>query len=284
MPADAPCTTTVPDTVATDTLPLLQVPPGVASLRLVLPVTQNVVVPDMAAIAAPTVTVLLTEQLPSVYTIVVVPTAAPVTTPEDDTVALAVLLLLHTPPLTELLRTSVRPTQTELPPVIGGNALTVTVVVVEQPLAEYVITVVPFVLPYTRPVEDTVATDVVLLLQVPPGTASLSCVVEPGHTVVVPKIAGRVPTVTVAVAVQPPDVYDITAVPGATPPTVPPATVATAVLLLLQVPPAVASLRCVVDDGHKAVTPVIGAGPVVVNGTFAQEEKLPEPQLVRTCA
>ncbi len=48
----------------------------------------------------------------------------------------------------------------------------------------------PFATPVTRPVDKpTVANDPLLLLQVPPATPSLSCVVAPAHTVSVPVIA-----------------------------------------------------------------------------------------------
>ena len=64
------------------------------------------------------------------------PVATPVTTPDDDTIAFAGVLLLQVPPVVLLLRDSVVPTQTELPPVIGesvgtGNTETGYVVMVE---------------------------------------------------------------------------------------------------------------------------------------------------------
>ena len=63
---------------------------------------------------------------------------------------------------------------------------------------------VPDVTPVTTPVPGTtVATVVVLLLQVPP-PASLNVVVDPIHTNVVPEIDdGNALTVTVATAIQP---------------------------------------------------------------------------------
>src|ERR1019366_9069008 len=95
---------------------------------------------------------------------------------------------------------------------------------------------VPGAMPETTPVLPTVATAVLLLLHVPPGVASVSVVVLPAQTVAVPVTDdGNAFTVTVAEAVQPPDVvYVIDAVPGAMPETTPVLpTVATAVLLLL---------------------------------------------------
>ena len=47
----------------------------------------------------------------------------------------------------------------------------------------------PAVVPYTTPVLDIVATVLLLLLQVPPGVASLNAIVPPGHTVLGPMIA-----------------------------------------------------------------------------------------------
>ncbi len=82
---------------------------------------------------------------------------------------------------------------------VSGAAVTVTVVVVEQPgPAMYVITEVPPVVatPVTVVVPEgpviTVATDVVALVHEPPPVASLKVAVEPGHIVTGPPlIAGR---------------------------------------------------------------------------------------------
>ena len=70
-------------------------------------------------------------------------------------------------------------------------------------------------------------------------------------------------TVTVAVLKQPvPKVYDITDSPADWPVTTPDpgTTVATAGVSLLQVPPAVASLKVVVEPWHTVKVPVITAG------------------------
>jgi len=60
---------------------------------------------------------------------------------------------------------------------------------------------VPAATPHTVPVaEPAVATDVLLLLQVPPATASLRVVQEPAHMVSVPSmVEGVGVTVTTAV-------------------------------------------------------------------------------------
>ena len=114
--------------------------------------------------------------------------------------------------------------------------------------------VVPAVTPVIMPAVLMVATDGVLLLHVPPMVVLLTVVVSPAHTCSVPvMVAGSGFTVTVAVRIQPvPSEYVIVAVaavvlPVSTPLTVPVAsTVATAVLLLAQVPPAVVVLSTVV--------------------------------------
>ena len=63
---------------------------------------------------------------------------------------------------------------------------------------------VPGVRPTTKPTELTVATAVLLLLQVPPGVASESVVDNPAQTCGIPVI-GSMPgiTVTTVVAIQP---------------------------------------------------------------------------------
>ena len=125
--------------------------------------------------------------------------------------------------------------------------------------------VVPAAMPATIPVrEPTVAVAVVLLVQVPAPLASLSAVVLPVHTVVVPVIGdGTGTTFTVVVALhRPPNEYVITAVPRATPqaePVVPPI-VTLPVVPLTQLPPAVASLNVMQLPLHILVPPVIAAG------------------------
>jgi hypothetical protein len=84
--------------------------------------------------------------------------------------------------------------------------------------------VVPVERPVTIPlVASTVAIDILLLLQVPVEVASLSVIVDPGHTDEAPVIAaGRGFTVAMAVATQPVGkVYDMVAVPSVRPVTTP---------------------------------------------------------------
>lgn len=111
--------------------------------------------------------------------------------------------------------------------------------------------VVPAISPLITPVEPTVATVVLLLLHVP--LPPVSIVVLPVHTAIVPPIgAGRGFTVTIVVALHPaPSEYEIVVVPEITPFTTPvEPIVATAVLLLAQLPPP-RSLSVVVVPAHR---------------------------------
>ena len=91
-------------------------------------------------------------------------------------------------------------------PVIGCIAFTVTVVVTKQPAAiVYVIVAVPPATPVTIPeTVPTVALAVLLLLHVPPVTASVNVEVDPAHIITVPLIAvGVWLIVTIDVAKHP---------------------------------------------------------------------------------
>lgn len=145
-----------------------------------------------------------------------VPDATPVTTPLDEpTVACAVLLLVHVPPAILLLNVVVWPTHTVGVPVItDGAAFTVNDVVREHPVLKvYVMVTVPAATPVTIPlVEPTVAVSKSLLLQVPPPVASVSVLVDPTQTFIVPVIvagSGLTVTVTAELALQP-DVVPVT--------------------------------------------------------------------------
>ena len=82
------------------------------------------------------------------------------------------------------------PWHTVVVPVVGNRALTLTVVVAVQPrVVRYCMTDVPADTPVTKPVTGSiVATDVLLLLHVPPGMALLRAVVLLTHTVTMPVI------------------------------------------------------------------------------------------------
>ena len=110
------------------------------------------------------------------------------------------------------------------------------------------------------PVDEPMAAIVaLLLLHKPPATASLNVIVDPTCTVVLPAIAATAFTVNVIVANPAPTAYVIVHVPPATPVTTPvdDPTVATAVLLLLQCPPAVESVSVLVDPSQTLPVPVM---------------------------
>lgn len=108
-----------------------------------------------------------------------------------------------------------------------------------------------------------VATAVLLLVHVPPVTASLRMIVKPWQTFVAPVIDAGVGSTVTAVIVIHPFVYVIVAVPGAMLEMIPVVapTVAVPVLLLLHVPPVVVLLSVVIAAPiHIVVVPVMGAG------------------------
>jgi hypothetical protein len=196
-----------------------------------------------------------------------VPADTPVTTPELVTVATAVLLLTHVPPVVGD-KVLVLPTHTEvLPDTLAiGLALTVTVGVGvdAQPVAldVNVNVTVPAATPVTTPAFVTVALAVLLLVQVPLVVGD-SVVVFPTHTAVAPVIEaiGLALTVIAGVGVAEHPVVELVnvkvAVPAATPVTTPVfVTVATAVLLLTQVPPVVGD-KVEVLLTHIVVLPVM---------------------------
>lgn len=158
------------------------------------------------------------------------------------------------------------PTQTCVPPVITeGSGFTVTPRVTRQPVAnEYVIVTLPAVNPETRPVDDpTVATTVLLLVQVPPpGSDSASTC--PTQTEVLPVITpGSGFTVSTVNVEQPVgSVYEMTEVPGPVPVSKPEPEpiVATDPEPLVQLPPGDVSLSIVELPWHTNGAPVMGAG------------------------
>jgi hypothetical protein len=186
------------------------------------------------------------------------PVTIPVVLVAVTTVALAMLLLLQSPPADpDDVSVMVDPTATAVGPLsvpAFGIAITVTTALALQPVAVSVndILTVPMDTPVTTPVADpTLAMPVELLAQVPLPVVSDNVMAEPVHTVSGPRIGeGLAITVTTAVEIQVvPRRYVITEVPVAAPVTTPEATVAF-VLLLLHVPPGVASVRFVVPNGH----------------------------------
>jgi hypothetical protein len=132
----------------------------------------------------------------TVYDTVTAPAVRPLTTPLPFTVATAVLLLLHVPPEIASDNVIVLAAQTVVGPVIvPAVALLITdtpAVVVAVPqlvVIEYVMVAAPAVIPRNTPVAATMlATEALLVDQVPPDTALDKVVTEPTHTAVVPEI------------------------------------------------------------------------------------------------
>jgi len=143
----------------------------------------------------------------NVYTIIDVPELTLVTKPvEEPMVAMAGLLLVHTPPATASLIVVVEPLQTPNSPVSGAILLIVRPIEVVQPVgAVYTMLGLPAATPVTVPEEEpTVALVMSLLAHVPPLVRSLSVDVAPAHNVVVPVIDDGVPlTVKGSVVEQP---------------------------------------------------------------------------------
>jgi len=106
--------------VVTEALLLLHVPPPVASAKVLVAPLQIVFAPVIAATegSALTVTVAVVVQPLTLYVITVVPADTPVTTPEELTVAMPMLPLVHVPPAVGLARVVVEPTHTSGVPVI----------------------------------------------------------------------------------------------------------------------------------------------------------------------
>jgi hypothetical protein len=132
--------------------------------------------------------------------------------------------------------------------------------------------VVPPDTPVTEPEpEPIVATPGVPLIQVPP-PPSVNVTEDPTHTLPGPEIDdGNIFTVSIAVLIQPVGrVYVIVVLPAIPVVTVPDddPIVATLVLLLVQVPPVIASVNVVVaPPAHKLSVPPITAGSgFTVNG------------------
>ena len=141
---------------------------------------------------------------------VVVPAATPVTTPVPPiTVATDEVLLVQVPPALVLPRVVVKPAHTFMVPVMAaGNGLTVTAIVIWQPVVGniYDIVAVPADIPVTIPLVKPITAAVVLLLVHVPPPASVNAVVRPTHTLFVPVIAdGNGLTVTAVIDEQPVD-------------------------------------------------------------------------------
>jgi hypothetical protein len=116
--------------------------------------------------------------------------------------------------------------------------------------------VVPGEMPPTIPeVMSAVPTKVLLLLHVPPADVLLNAVVDPSHTAVVPPIKPGIGLVVTSINTLQPvgNAYVIVDVPTAPPVVMPELEpmVATTVLLLAHVPPAVVLLNVFELDGQR---------------------------------
>jgi hypothetical protein len=118
--------------VAIVVLPLLyHVPPGVASLKVIVEPAQTLPGPVIAAGCVPTVTVTDEENDPTVYVTTDVPAATPVTRPPLFIVATDGVALLHLPPVVASLNCVDNGAQILVVPVIAAG-LTVTVILTEH--------------------------------------------------------------------------------------------------------------------------------------------------------
>ena len=135
-----------------------------------------------------------------------VPVDMPVTIPEEEPIVpIRVFELLHVPDIL-LLKVAVSPVHTWWLPLITGTGLTVMVLfTVQLPPSEYIMLAVPELIPVTMPLPmPTIATVVLLLVQVPKAMASLKVIEEPSHTDERPVItAGAGVTVITIVVVHP---------------------------------------------------------------------------------
>jgi len=139
---------------------------------------------------------------------IAVPGLEPVTTPViASTGATVGLELYHVPGPPASTNVVVCPWHTLSVPVgAGGGFTTVTSFVTLHDVAGtvYIIVVDPTATPVTTPVEEILPMPGALLLQTPPGLASVSVIVEPTHTLLDPPIGnGFAFTVTTVVVEQP---------------------------------------------------------------------------------
>jgi hypothetical protein len=264
--------------------------PNVVGLTVVVPPMHNDVLAPVIFVVgrALTVTVLVASdgqsEVPFVNVNVAVPPPTPVTTPAFVTVAIALLLLAHVPPVLGL-SVVVDPSHMVLAPVIltVGFTLTVNGAVATEvhPLLVnvYVNVAVPADTAVIKPALLIVATDVLLLTHVP-SVIGLTVVVPPIHNEVLAPVifvVGRALTVIALVASDGQSVVLLVKVnvaePPLTPVTTPPfVTVATALLLLAHVP-LVVGLKVVVEPSHIVLAPVILTlgFEFTVNGDVANE-------------
>jgi hypothetical protein len=133
------------------------------------------------------------QPVASVYRMLGIPAATPVTTPVAGfTVAKEVLLLLHVPPPVASVSVSDEPAHTLVPPMMDtGEGFTDMVVVVWQPVGKvYTMLARPGETPDISPVpRPAMATEVLLLVHDPPEGVELSVDGNAVHILVDPVIA-----------------------------------------------------------------------------------------------
>jgi hypothetical protein len=152
-----------------------------------------VIAPTIGAVGFAFTVKLLLDVQPvavSVKVKVTVPALMPDTTPVFVTVATAVLLLIHVPPVVGVTVAEL-PTHTSFAPPKTGLALTVKLLLAEQPVAVSVKVkvTVPAVKPATTPVFVTVAIALSLLVHMPP-VFGVTLAELPAHVVFAPPKTG----------------------------------------------------------------------------------------------
>ena len=185
----------------------------------------------------------------------------------EPPIAIGVLLVLHVPPVVASLNVVVSPSHILAVPVgIAGNGFTVTIVVATQPTEDVkLIVAIPALTPVTMPVALPTLAAPTPALQLPL-PLSVSDSEPPGHTFIVPVIAGgRLFTVTNALTVQPvPSEYVTGAVPALMPVTMPlPLPTLAALPLILHAPPPALLVKLVVPPIHTFSSPPIEEGVVL---------------------
>ena len=128
VPAATPLTTPVAPIVAIVVVMLLQVPPATEAVSGVVLPTQTLSVPEMTGMPLTTTEAEAEQPEAVLKDMVTVPAATPVTMPVvAPTVAVAVLLLLQVPAPAASASVVVAPTQSDVVPVTGAMADTLTI-------------------------------------------------------------------------------------------------------------------------------------------------------------
>jgi hypothetical protein len=242
VPAEIALTKPALVTVAIPLLLLVHVPPVLGDKVAVAPTHIEAGAVTIGNAFTVTVAVVLLQLVePSVKVNVTVPGVTPVMTPALVTVAIALLLLIHVPPVVGD-KVAVAPTQMDAGAVTTGSAYTVTdvVVLLQLVLASVKVKVtLPEAIPVMTPALVTVAIALLLLVHVPPviGDRVAFAPTQIGAGAVKTGRAFTVTAVVVLLQLVVPSVKVKVTLPAATPVMTPElVTVAIALLLLVQVP------------------------------------------------